>query len=170
MKYSITVNAVIFFVVLLFGCTTSQNSVSNNKGTEINISINLDSSIMSNDASLASWMGYAIIIADEMENFYEENPNGIYIIPFDIELLARESMIELYLDLKNNQKINEEYLYVEELILIKNANYLKEYVFFSFNPGTWINNDNLIEKNYFDWKNNNIPEHKPLILAYIKKE
>ena len=155
---------------LFLGCSSSPSKQENNQPEEVNISVNLDQSVMSNNASLASWMGYAIIIADEMVKYYKKEPNGNYIVPFEVELLARESMIELYLDLKNNQKLENSYQYVEELILIKNAGYLEEYIFFAFNPGTWKNEKNWVETNFINWKETNIPDHKPVTLAEIKKK
>jgi hypothetical protein len=170
MKKNVILDVVIaFLVVLLFGCASTGNSVSKNN-SEIKISVNLDQSIISNQGSLAPWMAYAIIIASEMERYYKNNPNGEFIVSYENELLAREAMIEYYLELKNKRELSENYQYLEEMIMIKNAGYLKEYVFFSFNPGAWVNTDNLIERNYLNWRNNNIPRHRPLTLAYITKE
>jgi hypothetical protein len=155
-------------VFFLFGCETTPTS--NVNDTTINISVNLDPSVMSNDGALASWMGYAIVIASEMDSFYKNNPSGNFILTFDIEYLARESMIELYLDLKNNQGLENEYQFVEELIIIQNANYLREYVFFTFNRDTWINSENLVEENFLNWMRLNLPEHNPVTLASIRRD
>jgi hypothetical protein len=58
---------------------------------------------------------------------------------------------------------------MEDLIKIRNAKLFNEYIFFSFNPGNWINEANFQEGPYKEWMENNMPEHIPLTLAYVEK-
>jgi hypothetical protein len=116
------------------------------------------------------WLMYAIEIAGRMQNYYKEYPNGSYFISFEDELSARNVMINAYLILKNRREIQNQYLYIEEMIQIKNAGYLEEYIFFSFNSGTWTNDRGLIETNYKDWIHVNIPNHRPITLAFVREK
>ena len=116
------------------------------------------------------WLMYGIEIAGRMQNYYKEYPDGNYIISFEDELSARNVMINAYLILKNRQEIQNQYLYIEELIQIKNAGYLEEYVFFSFNSGMWTNDRGLIENNYIDWIHMNITNHRPITLAFVREK
>jgi hypothetical protein len=132
-----------------------------------------DQSIMSNTVAFASWMSYAGIIKGDMEKYDTDNPDGDYIIPFDIELRAREQLMDTYINLRNNPQLqgrgNSPDQYIEELIMINDAGYLKEYIFFSFNPGTWENNLELNSGEYLEWKDANIPDHKPLTLSEVQR-
>jgi hypothetical protein len=102
-----------------------------------------------------------------MDSFYAKNPDGEYVIPYNVELDARNSMINFYLRVKNDQPIYDNY--IEDLITIRSSNMLDEYVFFSFNPGNWTNDKNFNEEQVTAWMKNNLPEHKPLTLARISK-
>jgi hypothetical protein len=76
-------------------------------------------------------------------------------------------MIDFYLRAQKDQKINDQY--IEDLIKIRSSNKLNEYVFFSFNPGTWIDEKHFAEEEYIVWMENNLPEHIPLTLASVRK-
>ncbi len=170
MKIVLKLSLVIIPVSLLLGCLSSPKvQETNSKEEAVTIDVSLDPSLMSNDASLASWLAYAIIIADEMNTYYTQQPSGNFILTFAIELSAREGMIEQYVSLKNNGDLPETYQYVEELLLIENAGFLEEYVFFSFNPGTWENDKGFIEADFTNWKEINLSNHQPLTLATIEK-
>jgi hypothetical protein len=150
---------VLFCSVLVFACVSTPAS----KGK---YELNLDSSI-SNPFVQAAWMSYTAPIRADMDKFYTENPEGEYIIPYDVEINARNSMIDFYLRVQKDQNINDQY--IEDLIKIRSSNKLNEYVFFSFNPGNWIDEKHFNEEEYIDWMENNMPEHIPLTLVSVKK-
>jgi len=102
-----------------------------------------------------------------MKKFYAGSPEKEYIIPYNTEVSARNSMINFYLRVQKDYKINDQYL--EDLIKIRTANKLNEYIFFSFNVGDWVNEKNFNEAEYKNWIKNNLPEHIPVTLAHVKK-
>jgi hypothetical protein len=102
-----------------------------------------------------------------MDKYYTANPDGDYIIPYDVEVEARNSMIDFYLRVQKEYKINDDY--IEDLIKIRSSNFLNEYVYFSFNPGNWVKGDDFQERYYFDWMKNNMPGHVPVTLATVEK-
>jgi hypothetical protein len=148
---------IITSLVLYFGCASTSSN---------NYKITLDPSLNSAPFIQGAWMQYTAHIRSDMDAFYKNNPDGNYIIPFATELKARSSMIDFYLRVKNDYKINDEY--IESLILIRNSNLLNEYVYFSFNPGNWTKDLNLQEEQYEEWMTKNLPGHEPLTLAYVK--
>jgi len=115
----------------------------------------------------SAWFSYASHISSDMDKFYKKNPEGEYIIPFLVELEARNKMIDFYLRVQNDRPINDQY--IEDMIIIRNAVKFKEYVFFSFNQGYWENENNFEKDEYDQWMESNMPEHVPLTLAHVKK-
>ena len=152
---------VLFCAALVIGCATKLPP------SKWRYSITMDRSVMSNPYGQGVWLSYIAQIRADMDNFYDDNPEGEYIIPFNVELNARESMIDSYLRAQRELAVNDSY--VEDLIKIRTANLLAEYVFFSFNPGSWVNENNFQEQRVKEWLNNNMPEHKPLTLAKIER-
>jgi len=160
MKVKIIFLFTLLCFILVSSCTTT------NKTPKNRYRITIDSSI-SDPFVRSAWMSYTGQIRADMEKFYIKNPEGEYIIPFKIELNARNSMIDFYLRVQKDYKISDSY--IEDLIKIRSSNKVSEYVFFSFNPGSWVNENNYNEKNYTDWMKSNMPEHTPKTLARIEK-
>lgn len=159
------------FSTLLVSCfflisSCLSTSAAKTQKTNVKYKITISSTI-SNPFVQSAWFSYIGHIKADMDKFYSQNPEGEYIIPFKVELDARNSMIDFYLRVQKDYKIND--LYIEDLIKIRASNKLNEYVFFSFNPGNWINENNYIEENYKNWMKNNLPEHIPVTLAHIEK-
>jgi hypothetical protein len=109
-----------------------------------------------------------------MEKYYQENPNGEYIIPYDVENEARRYMVFFYVVSKEkNSEINDSYM--EDLIKINEAGLFDEYVFICFNPGFWgkpywtTDKDLKIEE-FGNWMRNNLNDHIPLTLVYVIKK
>jgi hypothetical protein len=151
---------VLHFLLVLLGCASTPKDTGSYR-------IIYDPSLGSNPMIQGAWMQYTAHIRSDMNEYYGENPDGNYIIPYNIEMDARNSMIDFYLRVQNEYKINDGY--IEDLIKIRKANLLNEYVFFSFNPDNWINEQNYQEENYKAWIKNNMPEHVPLTLAHIER-
>jgi hypothetical protein len=102
-----------------------------------------------------------------MFRHYKQTPKGDYLIPFNIEIKARNNLIDFYLREKKGYAVHDRY--IEDLVVIRESGKLNEYVFFTFNPGNWVNINNYDEDNFSDWMNQNIPEHIPLTLAFVAK-
>jgi len=128
--------------------------------------ISLDSSISSPFVQ-GAWLAYTSVILEDMKQFYAENKENDYIIPYNIEVKARNSMADFYLRVQKEYKINDPY--IEDLIKIRTLKKINEYIFFSFNPGNWVNEKNYNETEFKNWINTNMPEHKPVTLAHVKK-
>jgi hypothetical protein len=114
-----------------------------------------------------AWMQYTSHIRSDMSKYYSENPDGNYIITYNTELDARNSLIDFYLRVQKEYKIND--AYIEDLIKIRDAKLFNEYVFFSFNPGNWINEENFQEEILKKWMEENMQSHIPLTLAHIER-
>jgi len=112
-------------------------------------------------------MSYTAPIRKDMDKFYNQNPNGEYIVPYSVELNARNTMIDFYLRVKKEHEINDSYL--EDLIKIRSSNMLNMYVFFSLNPGNWTNDENFQENVFTGWMQTNLPEHVALTLISVRK-
>jgi len=145
-----------FCSLLVFACATDSK-----------YRILLDYGI-TNEFAQAAWFSYGAPIRDDMANFYEANPNGVYSIPYNVELNARNKMIDVFLRAQEEYKASDQY--IEDLIKIRSSNKLNEYVFFSFNPGNWVNENNFNEEEYKRWMEENMPAHVPLTLAFIEKK
>jgi len=144
-------------ITLVFSCATT------GAGT---YRLTLDSAI--DDPFIqGAWLSYAAPIRDDMLKYYKKNPNGEYIIPYNVEMDARNSLMNFYLRAKKDYKIYDSY--IEDIIKIRDSSKLSEYVFFSFNPGNWINNRNFNKESYTLWMNENMPRHIPLTLVHIRK-
>jgi len=115
----------------------------------------------------SAWISYTAPIRADMFQFNKKNPKSDYITPYHVEINARYNLMDFYLHVKNEQGIYD--TYIEELIIIRNSGKLDEYVFFSFNPGNWLNNRGFDESSYQEWIEENMPGHIPLTLAYVEK-
>jgi len=151
--------------VLISSCVSVSTQTSK-PSSKAKYMISLDSSI-SNPFVQSAWLAYTAPIKEDMENYYAKNPESEYIIPFDIEVSARNGMVDFYLRVQKEYKINDQY--IEDLIKIRSLNKLNEYIFFSYNPGNWVNEKKFNEAEYKNWMKNNFPEHIPVTLAHVKK-
>jgi hypothetical protein len=161
MRAKLKVFLVLFCSVLVFACVSTAASRGKYR-------IVFDSEI-SNPFVQSVWFSYIAPIREDMDEFYGENPEPEkeYSIPYKVEVDARNRMIDFYLHVQNEYKISDQYL--EDLMQIRSSNKLNEYVFFSFNPGNWINENKFNEEEYKLWMENNMPAHVPLTLVYIEK-
>jgi len=159
MKIKIGRICLLLYSVLVFACVSTPTS-------KAKFIITLDSSI-SNPFIQGAWLSYTTHIQADMKKYYNGNPENEYIIPYDVEVNARNSMIDFYLRVQKEQKVNDQY--IEDLIKIRSSNKLDEYIFFSFNPGNWIKEKDFNEVEYKNWMKNNMPEHIPVTLAHVKK-
>ena len=130
--------------------------------------INIDTSLFGKgDELIATWLVYAGARSLWMsERFYEKNPQAsTYRYTFSEELEARESMLELWKELKQKNKgLSDEYL--DSLVKVEKAGFLPEYVWYYFNSGEWIEKPNGLKINQFNsWRTRNLAGHKPQTLA-----
>jgi len=149
--------------VLVFSCVSTQKSTTSSNAKFM---ITIDSSI-SNPFIKSAWLSYSAYIKQDMDKYYAGSPENEYIIPYNVEVDARNSMIDFYLRVKKQYIIND--TYIEDLISIRSSKKLNEYIFFSFNPGNWVNEKNFNEIEYKNWIKSNMPEHIPVTLAHVKK-
>jgi len=157
MKKTIFLFLSIIAAALVFNCTTTGSAT---------YRLTFDPSI--NDPFIQSaWLSYAAPIRSDMYQYYRKNPNGVYTTPYDVEMDARNSMMDFYLRMQKEYKIYDNY--IEDIIKIRDSSKLNEYVFFSFNPGNWVNSQNFDKERYTQWMKENMPEHIPLTLAHIQR-
>jgi hypothetical protein len=148
---------ILTFLILITGCRSTGS------GT---YRMTFDPSI--NDQFVqAAWIAYTAPIRTDMFQYYKKNPDGNYIIPYNIEIDARNSLMDFYSRVQREREIYD--IYIEDIIKIRDLYKLDEYVFFSFNPGNWINDKNFEKDAYTDWMNKNMPDHVPLTLAHVEK-
>jgi len=145
----------LLFILTIFGCKTV--------GT---YRMTFDPSI-GDEIIQAAWISYSVPIRDDMVKYYKKNPNGDYTIPYNVEIAARNNLIDFYLRSQKNYEIYD--TYIEDLIKIRAFSKLNEYVFFSFNPGNWTNEKNFNKNSYTEWMDNNVPNHTPLTLVHVEK-
>jgi len=152
--------AVLFFIfTALLGCRTT------GAGT---YRMTFDPSI-DDEYVQGAWMSYTVPIRNDMFQYYKKNPKGDYITPFNVEITARNNLINFYSNVQKEYDIDIYDTYIEDLIKIRDSGNLNEYVFFSFNPGNWTNNKDFDKDSYTQWMNNNMPFHIPLTLAHVEK-
>ena len=85
---------------------------------------------------------------------------GIVIPIFEEELLARKTLIKIWKEEKQkNKKINDQYL--NDLILVDDANFLREYVWTYLKQKTWKKQPKNLKLQEFDaWRKKNLKYHK----------
>ena len=115
----------------------------------------------------SAWIAYTAPIRNDMLQHYKKYPKGDYIVPYNVETDARNNLINFYSQIKKENEIYDDY--IEDLIKIRTAGMLNEYIFFSFNPGNWINDKNFEKDSYMEWMNDNMSAHIPLTLAHVEK-
>lgn len=157
--FLVKISLLLVFSLFVFGCATTSST----KGKYV---ITVDPAV-TNPFVQSAWLAYTSHIRGDMEIFYKKNPEGVYTKPCNVEIGARNSMIEMYLRIRKDYEFQDEY--IEDLIKIRSSNMLNEYVFFSFNTENWSNDGNYQEDKYKEWMSNNLPNHIPLTLAKIEK-
>lgn len=157
-------------LMMLTSCLTTRDD------SKPRYSISMDGSLMSDVLASSSWLSYTGVIKEDMEAFYSENPEGEYVLSFNTENNARIRLCDSYYEMKEGSKDQYDFEtveYIDELTQIKDAGYMKEYVYYSFNTGEWEDEPDLRTSNYESWMEMNLPEHEPQTLAsveYIKPE
>ena len=151
---------ILFNVVFLFNCVTSQTS----KGKYITV---IDPIFYESNVSKESWIIYSSKIEEAMNEYYSKNPKGNFALSFEAELNARRFMMFYYTMTKKEDSIIDNYL--EEMIKINEAGFFNEYVFICFHQDSWGRNNELKIDDWANWMRNNIPDHIPLTLIWYEK-
>lgn len=119
---------------------------------------------------LIEWGMYASSRAYWYEKFFFETypREREYRYIFEEEVMAREVLAQVWSELsQKDASIHNQYL--DELVLVFEDDYIKEYVFFYFEDSRWnVDRESLRMIEFKQWAEKNIPQHKPETRATIR--
>lgn len=104
--------------------------------------------------------GMALIV------WHRENPKSKKPFKFSREYEARESMIDIWLELKKKGEVPDS-KYLSELGLVYESGYLKEYVWYYHKNKKWRKPRKLKLEEFMDFMVKNLPEHEPNEISEI---
>jgi len=156
---------VLAVLIITGGCATTPKTKE-----ERECEIILDSSLPADVNLVAAWSAYASARAQWYEEkFFETHPSEReYRHTFEEEIFAREVLARIWSELsQKDASIHNQYL--DELVLVFENDYLKEYVFFYFEDSRWnVDHKGLRMIEFIQWAEKNIPQHKPETRATIR--
>ena len=110
------------------------------------------------DAALQSWVSYSLTRSTCQLQIGGDNPARAS--SFDCELTSRRLMLETWADKKSMDPLAADE-YLDQLLLVRNAGFLDEYVARHFRRNGWQLPGDLDIGAYRRWQRDNIPHHKP---------
>ena len=142
-------------------------------GPRPSVSIVVDPSVKGLESGVsAAWLGYGIARAKWVgENVLRGQSGSVtYRRSFEEELYGRESLAKIWEELKaKDQGLADKYL--DELLAVSNAGFLREYVWLYFWSGAWKTPpDGLRMADFEKWRAENLRGHRPQTFADIRIE
>lgn len=117
--------------------------------------VSLDSSV----ADHAAWAGYALALVAYGDGRYS----------FESELKARDSMIQIWVELKEQGKARSNDAYMEDLIQVRGAGYLREYVWTFHRTPAWGESPaGLKLDEFWHWRADHLRGHRPQTHAKLE--
>jgi len=117
----------------------------------------IDGSV-SQDA-MPAWIGYGGSLISSIKDGHKHDC-------FDTELKAHEFMADFWLKVKEEKHTDT---YIEELVKVRNASYLREYVWTFFRTPAWgAPPDGLKIVEFWNWRADRLRGHRPQTLVAIK--
>ena len=109
--------------------------------------------------AMSAWIGYGGSLISSIEDGHKRDC-------FDTELKAREFMVDFWLKVKEEKHTDT---YIEELVKVRDASYLREYVWTFFRTPAWgAPPDGLKLVEFWNWRADHLRGHRPQTLAAIK--
>jgi len=110
------------------------------------------------DPALQSWVSYSLTRSTCQLQIGGDNPARASSL--ECELTARRLMLLTWVEKKSLDQENTDQ-YLDELVRIRDAGYLDEYVARHFRKRHWQLPENININDYRRWQRTNIPSHKP---------
>jgi len=142
------------------------------EGSRLHVTILVDESLKGEDKVnvAAAWIGYAAARAEWVqENLSREDFKEMgYKRSFDEELSARKSLLEIWMELTESKSgLSDQYL--DELVMVRKAGFLEEYVWQLLRSPDWTTKpDNLELKGFSNWLADKLPNHEVQTLSKIE--
>ena len=113
------------------------------------------------ETTAAVWLAYIVT----RQQYIKENPKkylevpGIIPAQFAEELDARTGMVTVWKDIRGNKNTSKN-KYFDDLLKVKDAGFMKEYVWTFLKRESWEKPEDLKLNQFEKWSKKNIPEHK----------
>jgi len=109
--------------------------------------------------AMPAWIGYGASLATSIKDGHRRDC-------FETEFKAREFMIDLWLRLKKEKETDP---YIEDLVKVRDAGFLREYVWTFFRTPAWSAPPaGLKLADFRNWRADHLHGHKPQTLAAVK--
>ena len=114
--------------------------------------------LANDDPALQSWVSYSLTRSTCQLQIGGDNPARAS--SFECELTARRLMLLTWVEKKSLDQENTDQ-YLDELVRIRDAGYLDEYVARHFRKRHWNMPDDLEARGYKRWSRVHLPNHRP---------
>ncbi|OGW24051.1 MAG: hypothetical protein A2X59_12380 [Nitrospirae bacterium GWC2_42_7] len=117
----------------------------------------------------APWLGYLMgrqVYIMEHKNEYELSP-GIIVPKFEDEVEGRQTLAQIWKELKEKDN-NLKDKYLNELEVVLDAGFMREYVWVYLRYELWKKPDKLRLKEFANWKKQNLKNHKAVSYGNIR--
>lgn len=116
----------------------------------------------------AAWLGYALSHANWIEDNYKDKDLAKdYKLSFDEEVFCRDNLAQIWSELKaKHPGIKDDYL--DGLLKIRDAGFLKEYIWTFHKQKDWSEPEGLKQKDFNGWMEKNLPGFQPKTLTGLQ--
>ena len=149
-------------IILILGMLIIAGCNSSNLRQQ-NITILVDKEIQRDKNVGAAWLGYGLALA----NWCRENKSKED--TFEREVYARTKLARIWTELLESGAAKPDAA-LDDLKEVEDAGFMKEYVWYYLKKPTWTEPDSLRMERFFEWRDENIPKHKPVIYTGLKIE
>jgi hypothetical protein len=131
----------------------------------------LDETLLDDNADSAvsaAWLSYALSHVNWVkDNYVDKDPVTDYKLTFDEELLCRNNMVQVWFEIQEKTPgLKDSYL--DEMLLVRNAGFLDEYVWTYHSQEGWPLPKDLQLEEFNVWLDENLNQHQPTTLARIE--
>ena len=142
---------IIIITLFIISCASTKKETGQNQ-------IILDRSIMSNQNTSTGWMAYGLSLKAWPVELDKNGKPSLY----KREVFARSKTAQIWQELRENKTVNPD-TDLDALVLINDANYMKEYVWSYIYKSVGDQPSGLELDKFKQWITVNLPEHKAVI-------
>lgn len=109
----------------------------------------------------AAWIAYALALAAWAQNSgaIDRAAAGVFVPPFEGELAARRSQIQVWKEL--NEKERKVFAYMDEVTAVQAAGFLAEYIWTFHRQSTWVTEPDGLRLDAFEgWRSKSLAGHQ----------
>lgn len=168
MKISVNILFLLLLCLILPGCRSGEDNNEDRENPRLKLTtLDVDDDILDEQMLTTYWVTYGSHLRMDAVRFYEKSSTDVAYLPsYAAELAGRTEMIELYIEMAKGGYLVES-LYLQELEMIYEAGYMKEYIYTKIETRDKPAEESMDLDPFYYWFMRTIPEHKVMTRVRI---